>query len=242
MISLEKYKQYLDTQLFSLVEIDPSGKILFATDSISKVIGYSSDQVVGKDIFSFVHSEETEDFKKALRSAAIETEYVPLQYRLHHANGMWRWSESVFRQTTDGNVIVEIYDITLHRLVEGSLTDSLEWLTNVMDAFRDSVFIEENEKVVFINKAFVKMYGYDSTDEIVGRHVSEFQAPEDSRKMLEYTRTRNEGKYAPIVYQFFGLKKDGNYVLQEASVSTLHLENRKIIITVLHDLSDSTLM
>lgn len=241
---LEQYKLLLQSQLFSVHVINGSGTVIFAAPSVEKIFGYSPKDFIGKDNFLFIHPEERANYQSICGSFHQAGEDATLQYRMQLQNGHWRWMETVFRVAGKDfhSIICETHDITLTKLISDSMQDSLDWLTNVMDAFRDAIFIEENEKVVFVNKAFAQLYGYDSIEEVIGRHVSEFQAPEDSQKMLEYTRTRQVGKYAPQVYQFYGCKKDQSYLLLEASVSTLHLGERKIIITVIHDLSDPALM
>ncbi|MCK9410212.1 MAG: PAS domain-containing protein [Bacteriovoracaceae bacterium] len=224
--------------------IDRTGKCLFTTPAGNSFLGVPATELIGKDLFSFIHSDEQETVRTLISGLSIEENKFVVQYRMKHSSGSWRWMETTVRQSVldSSAILCETHDITLSKLTTDSLQDSLDWLTNVMDAFRDAVFIEENERVAFINTAFIRLYGYSSAVEIIGRHVSEFQAPEDSQRMLDYTRTRVEGNYAPQVYQFYGMKKDGAYLLLEASVSTLYFGQRKIIVTIIHDLSDPTLL
>lgn len=240
----EQLQELTNSTFFAYFVIDQNTTILLTTAGGASILSSTVSALLGKTLSTFVHNDDKEAFLSMVTAAANSGTESSLQYRILSHVGSWRWAESLCRRSSfdPSAVICETHDITLNKLITDSLQDSLDWLTNVMDAFRDAVFIEENERVAFINTAFVSLYGYSSADEIVGRHVSEFQSDDDSQRMLNYTRTRVEGKYAPQVYQFYGKKKDGSYLLLEASVSTLYFGPRKIIVTVIHDLSDPTLL
>lgn len=240
----DRILELLDTRLFAVFVINDHGRVVESSAAVARLLDYPDAEFMGKEFQTFLHHDDVAAFQNTLATVSSSKEIPSYHVRCRHHSGTWRWLEILLRRTRrDASLIIcEFHDITLTKLTAESLQDSLEWLTHVMDAFRDAVFIEENEKVAFINKAFVDLYGYQSADEIIGRNVAEFQAPEDSQQMLQYTRSRVEGKYAPQVYQFYGKKKDGSYLPLEASVSTLHFGSRNIIITIIHDLADPTLL
>ncbi|RPJ62659.1 MAG: PAS domain S-box protein [Acidobacteria bacterium] len=111
-------------------------------------------------------------------------------------------------------------------------------LDAVFEASRDGIIVEEDERIVYANKAYSELYGYDSPEQLLGRHVSEVQAPEDNERMLEFGRRRLAGETVPVLYEFKGRKRDGKLIDLEASVSLSVSEGRTRIVTVVRDIAE----
>ncbi len=73
-----------------LAALDRQGKILYINPHTEKVLGYSRDQVEGRDIFEFVHPADTQrvrqEFAETLQQ---EGEQVPSVLRIRDCNGEW---------------------------------------------------------------------------------------------------------------------------------------------------------
>ena len=74
------------------------------------------------------------------------------------------------------------------------------------------------------------MFGYDSLDQVIGRPVSEFDAPEDRERLAEYSRQRISGKIAPEHYTFRGLRRDGSLIDLEAAISAYRVLGKTYIL------------
>ncbi|MBC7900340.1 MAG: PAS domain S-box protein, partial [Saprospiraceae bacterium] len=120
---------------------------------------------------------------------------------------------------------------------EEDLRESREWLAAMFEASRDGILVEENEHVVFVNKRLLGMYGYEA-GEIVGSHISRFQTPEDSERMVEYGRMRQRGENVPNVYEFRGVNRNGKETEYEASISTFNSNGKFYIVTAHKDITE----
>lgn len=103
---------------------------------------------------------------------------------------------------------------------EEALRESEEWLRAIFAASRDGILVEDNERIVYVNKSYADLFGYDKTEELIGQHISVVISTEDVERLLEFGRQRSEGGLPEAVYEFKGKRKDGASVDLEASVST----------------------
>jgi PAS domain S-box-containing protein len=144
-----------------------------------------------------------------------------------------------------GNVtglVVINRDITQRKRAEVEVQRSREWLRAVLDASRDGIVAEKQEIISYANASYARIYGYDNASELIGRHVSTVQAPEDNRRVEEFGRRRLLGDQMPDVYEFKGVRKDGKQVDLEASVSTAEIAGEEYIISTVRDISERKLL
>jgi len=88
------------------------------------------------------------------------------------------------------------------------------------------ICVVSNRRFVYVNTAYVRMFGYASTDEIVGRFVEELYTPEERRRQRQYAKDRPAGKAVPGTYDTRGLRKDGSHFDVEAWVSLIEYNGR----------------
>lgn len=124
--------------------------------------------------------------------------------------------------------------------VEEALRESRARLDAVFEASRDGIVVEEDERIVYVNRAYVDLLGYEGPEQLLGRHVSEVQSPEDNERMLEFGRRRIAGETAPPLYEFKARRRDGTLIDLEASVSvSASATGRKArIVTVVRDIAE----
>ena len=97
--------------------ISPDGKILYCSPSTRHSLGYSPEELRTQDSFSFLHPEDVAKAREAVARAFTdpdERSYV--EYRVRHANGSWRWLESIGKRLPEGfevpGMVLNSRDIT----------------------------------------------------------------------------------------------------------------------------------
>lgn len=72
-------------------------KILFASDSVFEVLGYTPPEIKGNSFFDYFHEDEVKDAREFQRKeAAINGASSLKHYKLKHSNGNWVACECVF--------------------------------------------------------------------------------------------------------------------------------------------------
>ncbi len=126
----------------------------------------------------------------------------------------------------------------LRRKAEEALQSSEERYRTLVELSPDALFVQIDEKIVFINSAGVKLFGAAAPEEIVGKELREL-VPRDSWKSLQQRlrRMRDEGKPLPFVEQKW-LKHDGTRLDVEVAAAPLIFEGQAAAQVIAHDVTD----
>jgi diguanylate cyclase (GGDEF)-like protein/PAS domain S-box-containing protein len=100
--AVRRARQGLEQQLRDIVltsqdwiwEHDPDGKFTFSSDSVRTILGYSPEEIVGKQASQFVHPEDLAALDFAMHTLGPRQRTATnLQARWRHRNGSYRWLE-----------------------------------------------------------------------------------------------------------------------------------------------------
>jgi len=117
-------------------------------------------------------------------------------------------------------VLTAVHDVTERKRLAKVAQETADELRAVLDNSPGAIVGECEGVLVYANRRFARLLGYDSPAEIIGRPAGEFDAPQDRDVLAGYSRIREQGKDAPISYSYHGLRRDGTIVPLEATVST----------------------
>lgn len=93
--------------------------------------------------------------------------------------------------------------------------------------------------VLFANPKAAQIYGYNSVHELVDiDHVDELVAPEDRERARGYRRARREGRAAPEIYERRGLRKNGEIVWLEMSISVIRWHEVPAVLATVIDITE----
>ncbi|MBC7912411.1 MAG: PAS domain S-box protein [Pyrinomonadaceae bacterium] len=148
-----------------------------------------------------------------------------------------REPETLERQAVE--ILSRTAALTIERTrAEERLKQSEERLRAIFEASRDGILIEDEERIVYVNKSYTHLFGYSDPEELIGRHVSVVISPEDMERLLEFGRSRARGELPASVYEFKGKSQDGTLIDVEASVSTSTVAGRAYITTMVRDIAE----
>jgi PAS domain S-box-containing protein len=155
--------------------------------------------------------------------------------------GERRWFVGrVTRFQSEGSirVVVSHANVTARKEAEQKLRQSEEWLRAIFEASRDGILVEGDERIVYVNRAYTRLFGYEDSAELCGRHISAVISPDDQEQLLNYGRRRVAGETPPAIFEFKGRRKDGALIDLEASVSTSNVAGRDFITTAIRDIAE----
>ncbi len=112
---------------------------------------------------------------------------------------------------------------------------------NILETAREGVLVEKDERVFYMNSAYVRLFGRGSSSEMLGLHIRDLAAPQDVERLLTYGRERAEGKNPPSNYEFRIKHLDGRLIPVEAMVSDFHAGDDYFIVTVVRDITERKL-
>jgi PAS domain S-box-containing protein len=187
------------------------------------------------------NSEEAAAFAAGIRDIINnEREEFSLEYPCHSSSESRWFNGRVTRFQSEGptRIVVSHENITARKRAEEELKRNEEWLRAIFAASRDGILVEDNEQIVYVNKSYARLFGYDDPAELVGRHVSDLISPEDEARLLDFGRQRTRGDLTTSSYEFKGRRKDGTPVDVEASVAIATFAGHVYITTMIRDIAE----
>jgi PAS domain S-box-containing protein len=161
-----------------------------------------------------------------------------LEYRIIQPNGNVRWllAHAVPIRNQHGDVYRiggVALDITESRDAQMALEEIAERLQKLTETSFDAIDITENGIIQEANPGYLRMFGYERMEDVIGRPVSDFVS-DASRDDVEMRVTNNiEG-----TYELEGRRQDGRKLLLEATARTHVIKGRTVRITALRDMTE----
>ncbi len=129
-------------------------------------------------------------------------------------------------------------DITERKRAEAALRENEEKYRSLIENSLDGIAVVQRDKVILVNPALVKMFGFERDEEVIGRPFTDFVSPKD-RPLLAGSGTEKEvGKEVPSRYEFKALRKDGGEFVAEISLSTISYEGGMVRQGIIRDISE----
>ena len=228
----EKRLQESEERFRRLVELSPDGvavhqggRLVLVNPAGTRLLGYERpEELVGKSVFDLVHPDERSGVVARIREVMeLGKPGELVEERFRRKDGSYVPVEVVnapFYWKGKPAVQVVVRDISRRRELARVAEETLDELRAVLDNSPGAIAAECEGTLVYANRRFVQMFGYESPEQVVGRAASEFDAPEDRAALMEYSRMREHGEDAPTRYVFRGLKRDGTIAPMEATIST----------------------
>ena len=212
------------------------------------VFGYSVEEWAGRpDMWiSLIHADDRERvLSEALEAMKCDPE-TELEYRMVTPDGQTHWMRDKGQLIPDREGVVTgwqriIMDVSSGKEAEIAIRHSRDWLDAIVEGSRDSILVEENDHIIFANKALADTYGYESADEMIGKHISTFRSAEDDQRMLGYSKKRLAGENVPTTYEFKGVRRDGSVFDADVSVSAFRSDGKSFIVSSPRDVTERKL-
>lgn len=202
---------------YAIFMVGLDGNIKVWTPGAERVIGYSSDEVIGTPFSRFFPEPDRRAGKpeRILETARVEGRYEEEGWRVRK-DGSRFWARGILTAVRDKNGEISgfakvTHDMTERKLAEEALHQSEERFRLLVENVRDyAIFMLSAEgRVISWNPGAQKIKGY-TTEEIMGQHFSVFYPSEDlerDKPALELEIAVAEGKYEEEGWR---LRKDGS--------------------------------
>ncbi|MCP4023337.1 MAG: PAS domain S-box protein [Desulfobacteraceae bacterium] len=125
----EYFRSLIENASDVITILDAYGKILYESPSIKKVLGYSHDELINKNVFDYAHPEDRiQAFNMFQKKIASQSTPKPEEIRFRHKNGSWRTletaSQNLLNHPAIEGFVVNSRDITQRKKAEAELNKS----------------------------------------------------------------------------------------------------------------------
>lgn len=239
----EQYKNIYENAIEGIFQIGPGGNFVSANPSLAKIHGYDSPEDLIrtiKDIRTlYVNPEEHQRLIHLLLEQGAVQSYEAKMYR---KDGSLHWISTNVRLVRDARGKPLYYegtmiDITHRKTAEEAFAESEERYRTAIEHSNDAVAIIQGERIQYVNRRFVEIFGYEKTEDIVGKSVLLVVHPEDRNRVVSINRQRQRGEPVPSRYEFKGMTKGGETVYIEVSATSIVYRGAHVYLVYLRDVS-----
>ncbi len=195
--SREKYKLITDNTSDLIAIVDFKGNYIYANPAHERLLGYSSDELIGKSVFKLMHPEDKKRIKsivlkyakkfvgrklsqilKTRKKLREEKGSVTATYRLKDKDGNWHYLEtkgnSIKLENKGFNIITASRDITERKKAEEELKKSEELYSTLFNQSHDAVMLLDLKgHIKKVNQKYLKFFKREK-DEVIGKRFDEF--------------------------------------------------------------------
>lgn len=162
--SREAYRSVLEGVTQVIFRADSDGRLSFLNSAWQELTGHTVDAAIGVALLAYVDEAQHNGLKAFFRQAnAGEDQKMACELRLRCADGSWRWFMLNLRATRLGGVALlagVLNDIEAQKASEAALLRSNRMRDAILQLGPDGfVFVDDQERVSFVNPAFVDMTG-----------------------------------------------------------------------------------
>ena len=211
-------------------------RCLFANKAYAGFWGWNVDSVIGRTVEEIIGAEGFREIEPYIRRV-LSGETATYERQLRTPDGGTRVIEVNLLPQLDeaGRAIsafVLISDITRHRLSEQAVRESEERLRKFSDATHEGIVFHDNGIITDCNDAGLRLIGY-RYEELVGRPVLDFVAPESRDTVLNNIRLGYERGYEGFI-----VHKDGTRIAVEMTGKVMPYKGKPYRMTVIRDIRD----
>jgi len=209
--------------------VDTGGKVVYVNKAFEKLLGYTSDELIGKsalELPTFRGAKDREKAREALKKVLEKGTAEHIDIGAVNKSGeeiAISFAASVIRdgQGNPKTLVAVMRDITRRKWAEAILKDREENFRALIDNSMDiSVITNSDLTVRYVSPSVERTLGY-KPEEIIGKNALDFLFPEDAQSITrDYASfTQNPGQ--PVALEVRFRHKDGSWRVIDSITNNL---------------------
>ncbi|RTY89836.1 PAS domain S-box protein [Flavobacterium sp. GT3R68] len=246
--SEERYKLIVENvKDYSIIMLDANGNIKTWNKGAERIIGYTSNDIIGKHI-SIVYTPEEISRKEPERNLKMAKELG------RYESGGWRvrkdgstfFADVIISSLYDANDNFQGYakltrDITNRKLTEDKLKDSETQIRTIFKRAPDAVTVIDHDGIITKwNPRAEEVFGWNA-DEVIGQPLHEILIPERFREAhlngMKHFLATGEGPILNKPIEIPALRKNNSEIQIELSISHYQFKKKDFFIGFLKDIT-----
>jgi len=249
--SLEKEHHFisavLDTLGALLVVLDRQGRVVQFNRACEEISGYAFEEVKGKYIWDlFLVPEEVmpvKDIFEDIFDGRFPNRHENWWITKEGKRCLIAWSSTALTQDS-GQIEYGIWvgiDITERIKMEEELRAGEERYRALIENVKEGVALIQDKNLLFVNEAFVKIFGYAAAEELIGKHIIRLVDREFEEKFTEFLKTALDKKSWGLAFRGKCLAKDRGEFWAEILSSVIRHKTEPAILITVRDITENML-
>ncbi|WP_299086693.1 PAS domain S-box protein [uncultured Metabacillus sp.] len=236
-----------DVEVYAVVS--SNGRFQYISSNSTELIGYSYDDLIGKYMKDFIHSEDL----FLIESYFFNEHHLhPCTFRFMHKKGFYVWFQATvdfIRSTVSkqGQDIVlkirvlDTYNVMIEQSIENDKNSQDYTIGQVdgdllLDDLPSPLYISHLGKIVYVNKAFMELLGANSKAQLIGKHTVDFIDNSYHEVVKNRIKRLHTGEKIGIIEQTWS-RLDGIEINVEVTANLTTFKGEKVELIVLTDIS-----
>ncbi len=220
---LSLFRSIVDNSHAGIFIIDNGFHIIYFNDRLCKIVGYSPDEITGRDFRDFLEGESrqlvTDRYMRRQKGEEVASRY---EFNYLHRSGEVRRAELISSTVKESSgkamVLGQILDITERRKADEKLWESENMFRSIVENSHAGIFIIDGTfHLTYANNMLSEILGYP-VEEIVGSDFRRFLDEPSKQLVADRYIRRQKGEDLPSRYEFNFYRRGGE--LRNAELST----------------------
>ena len=206
--SEEKYRSLIEHASDAIYVVDYDGNFLEINASMSKMTGYSREELLGLNVQQIIDPEQ---LKVNPFGLSFETDDQSRMKERHliQKNGNIFEAELNIKRFPDNRILVIARDITYRKKMEAELREAELKFRTIAEKSMVGIYIIKKNKYAYVNPRFAKVFGYEPHEMIDSFDVELVLDESYQALAAENVRKRMAGEVDSIHYEAKGRHRDG---------------------------------
>ena len=234
-----RYRTLVENSPYCIHEIDLEGRLISMNPSGLKMMCVQDESEIR--FMPYLDAVSEADRARIGNFLELAVQGQPSEFEYTAANGSIFQSSFVpIKNSNDQVTLIAglTQDVTERRRAEERLVESEIKLNSIITSSRDAIGVSAKGVHVFVNPAYVSMFGYENEDELLGTPITNLIAPESREFVLKTVQDRASGRPAPTDYEVIALRKDGSKFHMDVGVSQYILHGVGHTLVILRDMTE----
>ncbi len=212
--SEEKYSKAFHTSPYAMIlsrVVD--GKIIEVNEAFTAISGYSREEAMNDSAIRLNLWTNAEDRNRMLQLLMESNEITGKEFQFNIKSGETRsglFSAQIIQIKNEKCILSSIDDITQRKHVEKALKESEALYRTILHSSPDDITIANLEgRILMVSHEACSMFGYSRIEEIVGRHINEFIAPDKQDEAMKIVAMMFHGGQTKAI-ESQGIRSDGS--------------------------------
>ena len=235
-----KYRRLYNETPIMLHSIDRDARVVDVNDYWLKTMGYERKEVIGKKVNDFYTEASRKYAQEVTQPAFFRDGFAKeLSYQLVKKSGevLDVLISATAERDASGKVIrsqAVIENVTERKRAETALRESEDRFRSLSNASLEGIMIHDQGVILDANTAFVRLFGYEQPEELIGRNGIEFMLTPDSRARIYQRLEREES--GPL--EVTGIRKDGTTFVGETDSQPIMYRGRAVRLVACRDITE----
>jgi nitrogen fixation negative regulator NifL len=243
---IERLSQVAQQIPISVIITDEKGNIKFVNQALTKLTGYSQEEVLGKNPRIFKSGESPDTYYQVLWNTISQGKEWRGVFHNKKKNGELYWESVLIFSLKDinekiTNFIAVKEDITEKKQMESTLIDHERLIRSVVNNLKDGLVIANLDgNIQLFNHGAEKIFGYKAYEVMNKPVVTLIDEPYKEKHLagINNFRTTKLLSKQNILLEAQGIKKDGSPVPIELNLTQMEQRGEVLVIGLIRDISE----